>query len=63
MSALWLWPCFQFRPPFEGFKTCILASLLSAKLSSAQSPGFVIDGLSGSQAWTEQVVSHLWDAS
>lgn len=63
MSALCLWPCFQFHPLFEGFKTCILASLLSAKLSSAQSPGLVIDGLSGSQAWIKQAVSHLWDAS
>lgn len=48
MSALWLW--------FEEFKSCLLASVLSAKLFRAQSPGSVIDSLRGSQAWAEQVV-------
>lgn len=59
MFALLLWPRFQFSLLFEGFKACILASLFSAKLFSAPSPGFVLEAWAGSQGWTEQAVT-LW---
>jgi len=61
MSALLHWPCFQLCPLFEGFKMCILASMLSAKLFSAQSPRFVMDSLSR-QPGMDQTGGHLCDA-
>ncbi|XP_029788888.1 uncharacterized protein LOC115286558 isoform X2 [Suricata suricatta] len=44
---------------FEGFKTCILASLLSAKLFSAPLPGLVMDSLSRAarHGWSRRVTS------
>lgn len=62
MSALLLRPRFWFSLLFEGFKTCILASLLPAKLFSTPSPVFVMDSLSR-QPGMDRAGSHLCDAT
>lgn len=61
MSALLLWPGLQFCPLWERFKTCTLASLLSAKLFFAQAPRSVMDSLSG-QPGVDRAGGHLCDA-